>query len=110
MPGWSSTTVSSESGSRAMNRTSRTRIVRSLSSFAGFVDHLALEVRIAVEGDADELNRAYRRHSSLRSLRAVRQEGRFLSIEFRLGQHAAFAKRREPLELAGVAAAPRQGR
>ena len=70
------------------------------------VDHLALEVRIAVEADADELNRAYLCHSSLRGLLAVRQEGRLLSVEFGLGQHAAFAQRREPLELAGAAAAP----
>ena len=73
------------------------------------VDHLALEVRIAVEGDADELNRAYLCHSSLRRLSAARQEGRFFSIEFRLGQHAAVAQRREPLELAGTAAAPPPG-
>jgi hypothetical protein len=37
---------------------------------------------------------------------AVRQEGRFLSIEFRLAQHAAVAQPREPLELAGTAAGP----
>ena len=70
------------------------------------VDYPALEVRIAVKADADELNRAYLCHSSLRRLSAARQERRLLSIELRLAQDAALAQRREPLELAGTAAGP----